>query len=137
MIVGYTSGVYDLFHIGHVRILKNAKAMCDRLIVGVSTDELVMEYKNKKPVIPFDERLEVVNSIRYVDLAVSQTSREKMDAWKHYKFDFMFVGDDWFEDSKWKSLEKEFSDVGVNIIFFPYTHSTSSTLINDTLKNLR
>jgi glycerol-3-phosphate cytidylyltransferase len=136
MVVGYTTGVFDLFHIGHVRVLRNAKAMCDRLIVGVTNDELV-SYKNKRSVIPFEERLEIVQSCKYVDLAVEQATMDKMDAYKRYKFNLMFVGDDWYKTDKWNDLDREFEDCGVKIIYFPYTKSTSSTLINETLNNLR
>ena len=137
MIIGYTTGVFDLFHVGHVRILKNARALCDRLIVGVSTDELVEEYKNKTPVIPFNERLEVVAGNRYVDAAVAQVNRDKMEAWQRYKFQRMFVGDDWFKSDKWQGLDKKFEELGVEIIYFPYTQSTSSTMITQTLIDLR
>lgn len=135
--IGYTTGVFDLFHVGHVRMLKNAKSMCDRLIVGVSTDELVMDYKNKSPVIPFDERLEILSSIKWVDVAVAQRSRDKIDAWRRYKFDYLFVGDDWFHSDEWKETDKKFRKMNINIIYFPYTESTSSTLINETLLKLR
>jgi len=137
MIIGYTTGVFDLFHVGHARILKNARALCDRLIVGVSTDELVWDYKQKKPVIPFNERLEVVASNRYVDVAVAQVNRDKMEAWQRYKFQRMFVGDDWFKSDKWQGLDKEFEDLGVEIVYFPYTESTSSSMITNTLIELR
>ncbi len=136
MVIGYTSGVFDLFHVGHVNILRNAKSMCDRLVVGVSVDKLV-SYKGKNSVISFDERIEVVRSCRYVDLAVPQDSMDKIDAWKRYKFNIMFVGDDWYKTEKWSDFESEFSNVGVKIIYFPYTNSTSSTLINETLISLR
>jgi len=131
--VGYTTGVFDLFHIGHLNILKNAKAMCNKLIVGVSTDELIIEYKNKKPVIPFEERIEIVKSIKYVDKAVPQTTMDKFKMWENLKFDLMFVGDDWKGTEKWINLEKKFLEVGVKIIYFPYTKSTSSTLLNEYL----
>ena len=137
MIIGYTTGVFDLFHVGHARILKNARALCDRLIVGVSTDELVWDYKQKKPVIPFNERLEVVASNRYCDVAVAQVNRDKMEAWQRYKFQRMFVGDDWFKSDKWQGLDKEFEDLGVEIVYFPYTESTSSSMITNTLIELR
>ena len=137
MIVGYTTGVFDLFHIGHVRMLKNAKSMCDRLIVGVSTDELMMEYKQRTPVIAFDERLEIVDSVKYVNVAVRQITMDKMDAWQRYKFDRMFVGDDWYQSEKWRELDAEFKHIGVKIIYFPYTQTTSSSLINETLEKLR
>ncbi len=136
MVIGYTSGVFDLFHVGHVNILRNAKAMCDRLVVGVSVDKLV-SYKGKNSVISFDERIEVVRSCRYVDLAVPQETLDKIDAWKRYRFNIMFVGDDWYKTEKWSDFESEFSRVGVRIIYFPYTNTTSSSLINETLNSLR
>lgn len=136
MIIGYTTGVFDLFHIGHLNMLKNAKAMCDKLIVGVTTDELV-SYKHKKAVIPFDERIEIVRNIRFVDAVIPQESLDKFDAWKRLKFDIMFVGDDWYNTDKWKNYEEQFEQVGVRIIYFPYYKGTSSTLINETLIRLR
>ncbi|MBD3808352.1 MAG: adenylyltransferase/cytidyltransferase family protein [Epsilonproteobacteria bacterium] len=136
MVIGYTSGVYDLFHIGHLNLLRNAKGMCDKLVVGVTTDELV-SYKNKKAVIPFHERMEIVRSSRYVDSVVPQENMDKFEMWKKLKFDVMFVGDDWYASDKWEELEKQFKEVGVKIVFFPYTKGTSSTLLNETLKKLR
>ena len=136
MVVGYTTGVFDLFHIGHLNMLKNAKGMCDKLIVGVTTDELV-SYKHKKAVIPFEERIEIVRSIECVDVAIPQRSMDKFEAWKKLKFDVMFVGDDWYATEKWEEYEKQFAEVGVKIIYFPYTQGTSSTLINEVLTNLR
>ncbi len=136
MVIGYTTGVFDLFHVGHVRLLENAKSVCDRLIVGVTVDELVA-YKNKTAVIPFEERLQVVRACRYVDMAVPQTTMDKLDAYNRYKFDVMFVGDDWYKTDKWSSFDQDFLKLGVKIMYFPYTKSTSSTLINETLNNLR
>lgn len=136
MVIGYTTGVFDLFHVGHVNVLRNAKAMCDRLIVGVTVDELVA-YKNKKAVIPFEERIEIVRACRYVDLAVPQDSMDKLDALNRYKFDLVFVGDDWYKSEKWEEIDRAFSEKSVRIIYFPYTKTTSSTLINRTLENLR
>ena len=136
MVIGYTTGVFDLFHIGHLNMLKNAKAMCDKLVVGVTVDELVA-YKHKKSVIPFEERLEIVRSIECVDVAIPQVSMDKFEAWKKLKFDVMFVGDDWYGSDKWKEYERQFEEVGVKIIYFPYTKGTSSTLINQTLNSLR
>ena len=102
MIIGYTTGVFDLFHIGHLNLLRRAKAQCDHLIVGVTVDELVL-YKNKHAVIPFEERIEIVRSIKYVDEAVPQVNMNKMEAWEKYHFNRMFVGDDWKGTEKWKS----------------------------------
>jgi len=137
MVIGYTTGVYDLFHIGHLNMLQNAKSMCDRLIVGVTTDELLFPYKGKKPVIPFEERLEIVRAIRYVDAAIPQISMDKFEAWEKLKFDMVFVGDDWYRSEKWDMIEKKFAEVGVRVVYFPYTRGTSSTLINETLAKLR
>lgn len=136
MIIGYTTGVYDLFHVGHINILKNAKSMCDKLIVGVSVDELV-KYKNKRAVIPFEERIEIIKSCRYVDIAVPQLSHDKVEAYQRYKFNIMFVGDDWFKNEKWQEYENKLKKFQVKIVYFPYTKSTSSTLINETLLKLR
>lgn len=135
-IVGYTSGVYDLFHVGHLNLLINAKSLCDQLIVGVTTDELV-SYKNKKAVIPFQERLEIIRSNQYVDAAIAQEDMDKFKMWEKLKFDVLFVGDDWFKTPKWEEIEARFKEVGVRIIYFPYTKSTSSTLLNETLLKLR
>lgn len=137
MITGYTTGVFDLFHIGHLNILRSAKSLCDKLIVGITTDELLLDYKKKKPVIPFFERCEVVRSIRYVDAVVSQPTMDKFEAWEKLKFDVMFVGDDWFKTEKWKGIEEKLAGVGVKIIYFPYTQGTSSTLINHILVETR
>jgi glycerol-3-phosphate cytidylyltransferase len=136
MVIGYTTGVFDLFHIGHLNMLKNAKGLCDKLIVGVTTDELV-SYKGKKPVIPFNERLEIVRSIKFVDAAIPQYTMDKLEAWKKLKFDIMFVGDDWYNTDKWNELELQFNNLGVKIVYFPYTQGTSSTLINQVLISIR
>ena len=134
--IGYTTGVYDLFHIGHLNLLRKAKAQCDYLIVGVSTDDLV-EYKGKRSVIPFEERKEIVRVIRYVDEVVTQENMDKLGAWKKYHFDVMFVGDDWKGTDKWNKIESELAEVGAKVVYFPYTKGTSSTLINETLIRLR
>jgi glycerol-3-phosphate cytidylyltransferase len=134
--VGYTSGVFDLFHIGHLTLLKNARGLCDKLIVGVTVDELV-SYKNKRAVIPFEERLEIVRSIQYVDAAIPQYDMDKFEMWNKLSFDVMFVGDDWYRSDKWSQLEEKFTEVGVRIVYFPYTPGTSSTIINQTLTELR
>lgn len=135
-IVGYTTGVFDLFHIGHLNLIKNASSLCDHLIVGVTTDELV-SYKNKQAVIPFQERLEIVRNIKGVDAVIPQSDMNKIKMWQRLKFDIMFVGDDWFQTEKWDKIERDLKEKGVKIVYFPYTQGTSSTVINDTLKNLR
>lgn len=136
MIVGYTTGVYDLFHVGHVNLLRNAKAMCDRLVVGVTVDELV-SYKSKKAVIPFHERIEVVRSCRYVDVAIPQRSIDKVEAVKMMNANLLFVGDDWYQSDRWTQMEEELGKIGCKVVYFPYTTGTSSTLINETLETLR
>lgn len=131
--VGYTTGVFDMFHIGHLNILKRAKEQCEYLIVGVSTDELVKNYKNKTPIIPFEERAEIVRSLECVDEVVVQTNMDKFEAWRDYKFDVMFHGDDWKNSSMWQKYEKQFKEVGVDIVYFPYTKDTSSTILREKL----
>lgn len=133
--VGYTTGVYDLFHIGHLNLLKKAKDQCEYLIVGVTIDELV-SYKNKEAIIPFEERLEIVKQISYVDAVVPQVNMNKMEAWYQLDFDAVFVGDDWKGTSTWNQFEKEFREVGVTIEYLPYTKGTSSTHLRKTLETL-
>ena len=128
MVIGYTTGVYDLFHIGHVNLLKNAKSMCDKLIVGVTVDELV-SYKEKVAVIPFSERIEIVRSCRYVDLAVPQYNMDKITACKKMQVNIVFVGDDWYETTTWRKYEKEFETEGIKVVYLPYTRNVSSTRI--------
>jgi glycerol-3-phosphate cytidylyltransferase len=125
--IGYTTGVFDLFHVGHLNILRRAKEQCEFLIVGVSTDELVMEYKNKKPVIPYVDRAEIIEGIKYVDMVVPQVNRDKFSAWENLKFDAMFVGDDWKGSPLFSEVEKRFKQVGVEIVYFPYTKGVSTT----------
>lgn len=131
--VGYTTGVFDLFHIGHLNILKRAKEMCEHLIVGVSTDELVLSYKQKTPAIPFDERIAIVEAIKYVDEVIAQETRDKIVAYHEHKFDAMFVGDDWKGSEIFMEVEKELNANGSEVVYFPYTQSTSSTLLIKTL----
>lgn len=133
MIVGYTTGVYDMFHIGHLNILKRAKEQCDYLIVGVSTDELVQHDKNKTPIIPFEERCAIVEAIRYVDKVVPQTDKNKFAAWEKYHFNKMFVGSDWKGSPQWNRYEKQFAPVGVEIIYLDHTDGISSTILRDKL----
>ena len=118
-VIGYTTGVFDLFHIGHLNILKNAKACCDYLIVGVSTDELVYQYKKKYPVIPYEERVEIIKAIRYVDCVVKQEEIDKYSAWKQLKFNKFFHGDDWKNSELYKKTEKQLSAEGVEVVYFP------------------
>jgi len=133
--IGYTTGVYDMFHVGHLNILKRAKKICEYLIVGVTTDKLV-QYKNKKAIIPFSERIAIVESIMYVDKVVPQENMNKMEAWEKYIFDVMCVGSDWKGTDEWNEYERQFGTVGVDIVYFPYTQGTSSTKLRDVLNRI-
>ena len=130
-IVGYTAGVYDLFHVGHLNILRRSKEQCDYLIVGVSTDELVREAKNKTPIIPFEDRCEIVSAIKYVDQVVAQVNKNKLAAWEKYHFNVMFVGDDWKGTDAWNMYETQFEPLGVKIVYLPHTDGISSTLLSE------
>jgi len=129
--IGYTTGVYDMFHVGHLNILRRAKEQCDYLIVGVSTDELVESYKNKKPVIPFEDRAKIIEAIRYVDKVVPQTTMNKYDAWKEYRFDVIFHGDDWKNSQLYNEIEKKLRNEGVEFVYFPYTKGVSSSVLRE------
>lgn len=127
--IGYTTGVFDMFHIGHVNILKKAKEQCDYLIVGVSTDDLVLSYKHKKPIMPFEERFEILSSIKYVDQVVAQTSMDKVAAWRELHFDAVFHGDDWKGTALYNEIEESLRAVGCELVFLPHTEGTSSTIL--------
>ena len=134
MTVGYTTGVFDMFHVGHLRILEQARGRCDRLIVGVTTDELSLSVKGKPPIIDFQERVDIVGALRCVDLAIPQTTMDKFSAWDQLRFDRMFVGDDWQGTDKWNVFERDFASRGVEIIYFAYTRHTSSTMLRSALE---
>ena len=136
MVIGYAAGVFDLFHIGHLNLLKNARGMCDKLIVGVTTDELVT-YKGKTPTIPFEDRKEIVRSIRYVDAVVPQYDMDKLTMCKKLGATILFVGDDWYGTEKWNAYEAEFRKAGIQIIYFPYPRGISSTHISKCLAETR
>jgi len=128
-VVGYAPGAYDLFHIGHLNILKHAKSQCDYLIAGVVSDEMCLLTKGKLPVVPLDERLAIVGAISYVDEAVAEVVREKTETWKSVQFDVIFKGDDWRGTPKGDKLEADFAKLGVEVVYFPYTMRTSSTML--------
>lgn len=127
--IGYTTGVFDLFHIGHLNVLRNAKEQCDYLIVGVSTDEVVESYKHKKPIIPFEERVAIVEAIKYVDKVVPQISMDKRKAWEQLHYNALFHGDDWKGSALYDKYKKEFEGTGVELVFLPHTDGTSSTTL--------
>tara|TARA_B100000767_G_C19715855_1_gene514927 strand:- start:738 stop:1157 length:420 start_codon:yes stop_codon:yes gene_type:complete len=134
-VVGYTSGVYDLFHIGHLNLLKKAKEQCDYLIVSVSTNELVQEYKNRKPIINLKDRMAIVEAIKYVDKVVPQINRDKLEAFHTFKFDKIFVGSDWKGSDLWNNLENELNQFGSKVVYFEYTSGTSTTEVKRIIKN--
>ena len=130
-VVGYTAGGFDLFHIGHLNLLKKAKENCDYLICGVTTDELIKKTKNKSPVIPFEERVEMLKQCRYVDRVVEQNDLDKVKAWEEIKYDILFSGDDWKENPRWQKYEEMLKSHGVSIVYFPYTKTTSSSMLTE------
>lgn len=134
-IVGYTTGVFDMFHIGHLNILKRAKEHCDILIVGVTTDELCQSYKNKLPIIPYEERKAIIEAIKYVDKVVPQLNRDKFSAWEEHKFDVMFVGDDWKGSVLFSEVERKLNNVGCKVEYLPYTQGTNSTILREKVLN--
>jgi glycerol-3-phosphate cytidylyltransferase len=136
MIIGYTSGIFDLFHIGHLNLLKNARGMCDKLVVGVTTDDLSL-YKGKKPLIPFEDRIEIVRAVRYVDAVVPQETMDKTAMCKKLKASLLFVGDDWYNTPKWNEIERELAEIGTRVVYFPYTKGVSSTIVSDALTKSR
>ena len=133
--IGYTTGVFDMFHIGHLNILRRAKEQCDYLIVGVSTDELVQEYKNKTPIIPFEQRCAIVEAIKYVDKVVAQKSMDKMVAYKEHQFNAIFHGSDWKNSEMYNKIVQEMSEIGVDVVFLPHTDGVSSTILRDKMKS--
>ena len=129
LVIGYTTGVFDMFHIGHLNILRRAKEQCEYLIVGVSTDELVRSYKGKTPIIPLEQRMAIVEAIRYVDKVVVQSSMNKLEAYEQLHFDAIFHGDDWKGSDMYNEMSKRFTAVGVDMVFLPHTDGISSTII--------
>ncbi|MET4136517.1 adenylyltransferase/cytidyltransferase family protein [Pseudarthrobacter sp. PvP090] len=132
--VGYAAGAFDLFHIGHLNILRQAKGQCDFLIAGVVSDELCLATKGRRPVVPLVERLEIVSSISFVDRAVAETHTDRLDTWKEAGFNVFFKGEDWRGTPKGIRLERAFAEVGVEVVYFPYTVHTSSTALRRTLE---
>jgi glycerol-3-phosphate cytidylyltransferase len=135
-VIGYVPGVFDLFHIGHLNILRRAREQCDHLIAGVVIDTAVEKMKGYRPIVPFEERIEIVRAISYVDAAVTDTSRDKRVVWQEHRFDVIFKGDDWKDTDKGRMLEAEMTEVGARVFYFPYTQHTSSTMLRDVLTRL-
>lgn len=132
-IVGFTAGAFDMFHVGHLNLLENAKKRCDYLIVGVNTDELICSYKNKKAVVPLEERLRIVGAIKCVDEIIAVDTLNKVEIWKKKNFDVVFIGNDWKGSSRWNRTERELGEIGVRVVYLPYTTGTTSTLLREKL----
>ncbi len=127
--IGYTQGTFDLFHVGHLNLINNAKKYCDYLIVGVNSDSLVMQYKNKKTNIKQEDRAAIVNAIKGVDKVVIANTLEKLEIYKHINFDAIFIGDDWKGNERWKKTEDELSKFGVDVVYLPHTDGISTTML--------
>lgn len=132
-IIGYTQGTYDMFHIGHLNLIRNAKRRCDYLIVGVNTDELVESYKNKRPIIPLAERAEIVRAIKYVDEVIITNTLDKSEIWEKVRFNEIYIGDDWKGNARWEKTGEELKKLGAKLVYLPYTKDTSSTMLREKL----
>jgi glycerol-3-phosphate cytidylyltransferase len=135
-VVGYAPGAWDLFHVGHLNILKHAAQHCDHLVVGVVSDEMLLLTKGRTPVVPLAERMEIVRHLRFVDEVHAEVLPDKLDTWQQVRFDVLFKGDDWRGTAKGRKLERDFSSVGVEVRYFPYTVHTSSTMLRHALRAL-
>lgn len=133
--IGYTQGVYDMFHIGHLNLLNHAKEYCDFLEVGVNSDDLVSKYKKKSPVIPENERLEIVQNIKAVDDAFIVNSLDKLQILKEHHYDVIFIGDDWKGNARWKQTEEALKPYGIEVLYLPYTHDRTSTALRQESDN--
>lgn len=133
--IGYTQGVYDMFHIGHLNIINHAKEYCDCLIVGVNSDELVQTYKHKKPIINEFERQMIVSNIKAVDQCVIAITLDKVEAWNQLHFDAIFIGDDWKGNARWQQTENDLAPYGVEVIYLPHTEGVSSTMLRNEEQN--
>ncbi len=127
--LGYTQGTFDMFHIGHLNLINKAKEQCEVLLVGVNSDKLVQEYKSKNPVIPENERLSIVDAIKSVDKSFIVDTLDKMHTQNLYKYDVVFIGDDWKNSERWLETEHDLNSIGVDVVFIPYTPGVSSTML--------
>jgi glycerol-3-phosphate cytidylyltransferase len=134
--IGYAPGAYDLFHIGHLNLLRSAKEHCEYLIAGVVADEVLIRHKRVTPVIPLAERVEIVRNVRFVDAAIPALTNDKVEIWKDLRFNVLFKGNDWQGTEKGNKLERDFAALGVEVVYFPYTLSTSSSALRRTLQNI-
>ena len=134
-VVGYAPGAYDMFHVGHLNILRQAKQHCDHLIAGGVSDEMCLLTKGKLPVVPLAERMEIVSHISFVDEVVAEVVPDKVETWRSVPFDVLFKGDDWQGTPKGERLEQQMSEVGARVVYLPYTPSTSSTMLRQFLSS--
>jgi glycerol-3-phosphate cytidylyltransferase len=134
--IGYAPGAFDLFHVGHLNLLRRAKEHCDYLIAGVVADDVLIRHKGVTPAIPFAERLEIVRSVRFVDAALPAMTSDKVETWKDVGFNVLFKGSDWQGTEKGETLERDFAALGVEVVYFPYTLSTSSSALRRALQNI-
>ena len=134
--IGYVPGASDLFHIGHLNILRRAREHCDFLIAGVVADDVLIRHKGVTPVVPLAERIEIVRNVRYVDMAHAAMTNDKVAIWKELRFNILFKGDDWRGTEKGNKLERDFAAIGVEVAYFPYTQATSSSAVRRTLQNI-
>lgn len=134
--IGYAPGAFDLFHIGHLNLLRQAKQHCDFLIAGVVADEVLIQHKKVTPVIPLDERMEIVRNVRFVDMVHAATIDDKAEIWKELRFNVVFKGDDWRGTEKGRKLQNDLAVLGVEVVYFPYTQATSSSVLRRTLQNI-
>ena len=132
--VGYTTGVYDMFHIGHLNILKRAKEQCETLIVGVTTDELRYKRKKNYPIINENDRMSIIAAIRYVDKVVHQIDMDKVRQVKEFGVDVVFVGSDWKGTEAWNKYEREYAKIGCKVVYLDHTDGISSTILREKLK---
>lgn len=131
MIIGYTQGTYDMFHVGHLNLLRNAKAQCDYLVVGVNSNELVEQYKHKRVIVPLEERMDIVGAIRYVDRVIRCDTLDKIVAYNEVHFNRLFIGDDWKGNARWEETGRIMDELGVQLIYLPHTQGISSTMLRD------
>ncbi len=134
--IGYAPGAFDLFHIGHLNLLRRAKERCDFLIAGVVADEVLIQDKKVTPVIPLAERLEIVRNVKFVDMALAAITHDKTEIWRELRFNVLFKGNDWQETEKGKRLVRDFAALGVDVVYFPYTEATSSSALRRTFRNI-
>lgn len=127
--IGYTQGTYDMFHIGHLNLLRNAKTQCEKLVVGINTNALVMKYKNKYPVIDEQDRAEIVKELKSVDEVILCNTLSKISIWEIVHFDAIFIGDDWKGNARWIKTEKELTPLDVDVVYLPHTDGICSTFL--------